>query len=727
MFDSGSELDEVREKAECQLDWLAHLGTAGFDDIQELAAVWAQPESPLLRYCRKLCIAPDATTHERDSLLHGDTATNSTGVLGVVRSWDCTGRLLEESVPDLNEPESRAAEETQAGKTPGAAGTGLSTGRRLSIQARGLLAGVQAALELAVWKESVPLTDSACACLRACLQSFQELWSLGSAPQPTSTLRLPVGLNLVEPDRSHPGRAARILNEFFLRESDLMISPATVLSGWWLLRYLLGEDSRHSEPVQNEVVQSCEDEITHEFSTSFPILLAGEVNLGTEIEPVGAVGRVIASRLPNAFPVSFVDPVTCGLTVLEQDMCDSIALAWEIIRISLRSHLDEKDLPAIRLAPQSAVVETGDGSSEQRLFLLDGTSAGVAFLLAMYAAAERVTLPDDWAASVAVSRKVSESYRLEDVETGDVGGVRHKLTAAARSGIQNVILTSTQHNEWCSFAKALGRTSGQITVRTHPISGRKGIAAAWRLMTRGQQLAGSASGDQFRDVPPYQKSRYLIFPATLISFALVTAVLIVGKEAAVPELRHLDLFIARDSPHVSGRELNRSQADQIRIVSSGVPRAVNYRSPFFRPVDEDDQLLVEGEFRSPAYWHFVVIDADGFVAVTDTSDGKEKSIRSRSLMNNGNREVTWMLLGSPPCGGNALFLLESTRAITSEELKRRLQSAGPPPLRPYRDRAPQDGSTVGKSDFAGYVRQVEALCGEGVNLLASVHLRNESK
>lgn len=184
------------------------------------------------------------------------------------------------------------------------------------------------------------------------------------------------------------------------------------------------------------------------------------------------------------------------------------------------------------------------------------------------------------------------------------------------------------------------------------------------------------------------------------------------------KLDWLQVNIARDTP--GNDQLRKEAVEKKLIFDNGKQLRIPYAESFFRSVNRNDQILLEGQFTGEANWYFVLIDADG--AATVTAVGTDESF----VFSRKNEEGTgrYIRLKDSPAGGNAFLVLQSSTLIDQETLVTKLSGQRPPKkAEEYMDF--EDASDAAPGSFLKYVSEVKARIPEGCECIAAFHLENK--
>lgn len=250
-------------------------------------------------------------------------------------------------------------------------------------------------------------------CLRDALLACHRLWNLcpdqigppGSAGDPS----LPAGF-----DPLHPASSVTLLSalDHESRETggaeNLMATCglSAWLSLWSLLEFYLGEDPPRLDDNSVAAVNR------------LPLgLVIGEGDAAT-----GVRGLLAVSLEQRHAPACYMDPARLGMMLIDREMLRSIRAAWKLVRQTLQVEdgaLRDRSV-SLRLAPQV-----------EELSVLDGDSAGTAFLVGMYLTARGKEYDSSTLISLAMRLNPQAwqraSLTANDFHFGPVAGIYPKV------------------------------------------------------------------------------------------------------------------------------------------------------------------------------------------------------------------------------------------------------------------------------------------------------------
>ncbi len=248
------------------------------------------------------------------------------------------------------------------------------------------------------WEPKHRLPDDFELSIKTAIEAYEDAWALESPGTAA-----PKGSRDDAPSRSQVAlmRAVKMLK----RDDVPVISYLTVQH---LLAYLLGETD--TAPAYAERTN---------------IVLVDRKNLSGHILPLQL------TRKTAHFQHFYLDPVAVGLTLLDDDLVQSLNLAWQAATDD-RTAWSLRPDQAICLAPQTHSVEGIAGIPE-----IDGESAGGVFACAVRAAALGDRLDSEAAASVALELGINpEGYDELRLKGVDEKTFHLKLGAVDLSGIE---------------------------------------------------------------------------------------------------------------------------------------------------------------------------------------------------------------------------------------------------------------------------------------------------
>ncbi|MBS0202904.1 MAG: SUMF1/EgtB/PvdO family nonheme iron enzyme [Planctomycetes bacterium] len=293
---------------------------------------------------------------------------------------------------------------------------GAKAANQLIALTRGLLSGVQVANQLSAWNPGSDLPEDACRSLENCLSEYHHAWNLKS-PIATFVDGHPAGIT--------SGRAAAILGRF---HATLPRTPPEwwTESNWLLVHRLLSFllDDQLLPPAWPE------DRVQ--------MLLVTKDDDG---KYSGLTVPISTGVYEEGYPSPYLDPIALGVTVLDEEMLDSLRIAARICRPPLARGSGLANGRSLRISPQPGL---------RNLLVLQGDSAGGLVTLAAYASAsgEKYRLNRNSTASFALQVQESQRERLlpEDIRLGPVDSecIEAKLQAACEDKLTQVFLHGSQ-------------------------------------------------------------------------------------------------------------------------------------------------------------------------------------------------------------------------------------------------------------------------------------------
>jgi len=330
---------------------------------------------------------------------------------------------------------------------------------------QGLLFGVKAAQSLRTWKPGRELPDEFVEHISACICAYHNAWHLSHEPVSREEERRS-GVPLDYPTDPYAKALAQLI-----RDSRFDARDALDITTWLIVRRLL-EYLRPCE-AQSEV-SSADEPQASVFETQTKVLLVDDAE-----PPEGFAGPLTVRRTWEGQFGFYVDPVALGMTVLDQDMLDSLRLGWCAALPELRAWVADTGnaAPAIRLAPRLP-----------GLTYLAGGSAGGLFACAMYAAAKATGLNSDASASVALQAVVQRESAQDEFDWDsdlsidqiriapvDEESVKPKLDAArSKADLRHVVLEGDQA-DWAH--------AQEIVPDGLKVHGAESLAEVYKLLT----------------------------------------------------------------------------------------------------------------------------------------------------------------------------------------------------------------------------------------------------